>query len=125
MSQDTLSQVLRSIRLRGAVFYHVEGNDRWVSEAPPARAIAALSMSMSRLDPASERHGATLVCGFFGCDEHPFNPLLRQSSAPIASIALEVGYESESAFSRAFRREVGQPPAAWRRERARLGAGAA
>ncbi|PRY71774.1 AraC family transcriptional regulator [Halomonas ventosae] len=340
MSQDTLSQVLRSIRLRGAVFYHVEGNDRWVSESPPARAIAALIMpgiehvmayhvltqgscwtmvvgqapvqlqagdvvmfphgdrhvissepglrgvvdmrpyglphpeqlpffasqrgaalSMSRLDPASDRHGATLVCGFFGCDAHPFNPLLaslpqllhvpagqaddddwiahfirfalsestlkrpggeallerlsetmfvalvrrylddlpegpptwlaglndrhvgralsllharpaeawtidrladhvglsrsslherfarftghapmhylakwrmqvaagllRHSSAPIASIALEVGYESESAFSRAFRREVGQPPAAWRRQRARLGAGAA
>lgn len=41
--------------------------------------------------------------------------LLRQSRAPIASIALDVGYESEAAFARAFKRQVGTPPAAWRR----------
>ena len=35
-------------------------------------------------------------------------------TASIASIAYEVGYESEAAFSRAFRREHGAPPAAWR-----------
>jgi AraC-like DNA-binding protein len=42
--------------------------------------------------------------------------LLRQSNRNVATIALEVGYESEAAFSRAFRRLVGTPPAAWRRE---------
>jgi AraC-like DNA-binding protein len=41
--------------------------------------------------------------------------LLRDSNRTVATIALEVGYESEAAFSRAFRRMVGQPPAAWRR----------
>jgi AraC-like DNA-binding protein len=41
--------------------------------------------------------------------------LLRQSRAPIASIALDVGYESEAAFARAFKRLVGAPPASWRR----------
>ena len=41
--------------------------------------------------------------------------LLRESHAPVAAIAQEVGYESEAAFSRAFKRAVGQPPAAWRR----------
>ncbi|WP_416140811.1 cupin domain-containing protein [Halomonas sp. HK25] len=46
--------------------------------------------------------------------------LLRQSSASVASVALEVGYESEAAFSRAFRRETGLPPATWRREQTRL-----
>jgi AraC-like DNA-binding protein len=46
--------------------------------------------------------------------------LLTGTSANIASIALEVGYESEAAFSRAFRRATGLPPAAWRRERARI-----
>ena len=35
----------------------------------------------------------------------------------MASIALEVGYESEAAFARAFKRLVGKPPAAWRRDR--------
>ena len=43
--------------------------------------------------------------------------LLRQSRASIASIALDVGYESESAFTRAFKRSVGTPPAMWRRDR--------
>jgi len=41
--------------------------------------------------------------------------LLRESRAPVASIALDVGYESEAAFTRAFKRQVGKPPAAWRR----------
>ena len=41
--------------------------------------------------------------------------LLRQSRAPIVSIALEVGYESEAAFTRAFKRLVGMPPGIWRR----------
>lgn len=41
--------------------------------------------------------------------------LLRESNATVATIAQEVGYESEAAFSRAFKRMVGQPPATWRR----------
>jgi len=43
--------------------------------------------------------------------------LLRDTSAKVLDVALEVGYESEAAFSRAFKREVGVSPAAWRRER--------
>ena len=43
--------------------------------------------------------------------------LLRQSRAPVASIALDVGYESEASFARAFKRQVGTPPATWRRNR--------
>ena len=41
--------------------------------------------------------------------------MLRSSNAPVASIALDVGYDSEAAFARAFKRQVGQPPATWRR----------
>lgn len=41
--------------------------------------------------------------------------LLRETRQTVASIALDVGYESEAAFSRAFRRLVGKPPATWRR----------
>ena len=47
--------------------------------------------------------------------------LLRQSHAPVASIALDVGYESEAAFARAFKRLVGKPPASWRRIQNREG----
>ncbi|WP_152204945.1 AraC family transcriptional regulator [Marinobacter changyiensis] len=44
--------------------------------------------------------------------------LLVESNAKMVTIAREVGYESEEAFSRSFKRAVGQPPAVWRRERA-------
>ncbi|HET7524379.1 MAG TPA: AraC family transcriptional regulator, partial [Burkholderiaceae bacterium] len=37
---DPLSDVLRSVRLRGAVFYYVSYRDEWVAEAPAAREIA-------------------------------------------------------------------------------------
>ena len=42
---------------------------------------------------------------------------LRESDAKVVDIALDVGYESEAAFSRAFKRVVGLSPGAWRRER--------
>ena len=41
--------------------------------------------------------------------------LLTRSSASLARIAEDVGYQTDTAFSRAFRREYGTPPAAWRR----------
>ena len=41
--------------------------------------------------------------------------LLRESNRNVATIALEVGYDSEAAFSRAFKRMVGTLPAAWRK----------
>ena len=40
---------------------------------------------------------------------------LRESSETIAQIASTVGYESESTFSRAFTREMGRAPGAWRK----------
>jgi len=39
MSRDTLSDVLRAVRLHGAIFFHVDGSSPWVAEAPPAREI--------------------------------------------------------------------------------------
>jgi AraC-like DNA-binding protein len=40
--------------------------------------------------------------------------LLASGRDPIARVAEAVGYDSEAAFNRAFRRTVGTPPAAWR-----------
>jgi AraC-like DNA-binding protein len=39
---------------------------------------------------------------------------LRTTHDPVAQIGFETGYESEAAFNRAFKREFGIPPAAWR-----------
>jgi len=44
--------------------------------------------------------------------------LLRGSNAQLARIAEDVGYQTDTAFSRAFRREFGAPPATWRRTHA-------
>ena len=42
---------------------------------------------------------------------------LSEEIASIATIAAEIGYESEAAFSRAFKKTVGVPPAEWRNKR--------
>lgn len=155
MPNDTLSDVLRSIRLRGAVFFRLQGSANWVVESPPTHEIAAqvlpgaehvmayhvvtrgscwvgvvgeppvraecgdivvfahgdshvlssaphmraartvnpqifasrqgppffvnvdgdeAALAASDEDPAAEH--TTLVCGFLGCDLRPFNPLI-------------------------------------------------
>ena len=42
---------------------------------------------------------------------------LRSGTESIASVASRVGYESEAAFSRAFKKIVGSPPSEWREQR--------
>lgn len=42
---------------------------------------------------------------------------LATGSKTIAVIAADIGYESEAAFSRAFKRHYGVPPAGWRKQR--------
>lgn len=48
---------------------------------------------------------------------HIAQDLLRSTDATVAAISRRVGYESEEAFSRAFKRESGRSPDHWRRER--------
>jgi AraC-like DNA-binding protein len=43
--------------------------------------------------------------------------LLAQSGAKVATIGAEVGYDSEAAFSRAFKKATGLAPGAWREVR--------
>jgi AraC-like DNA-binding protein len=40
--------------------------------------------------------------------------LLADGERKVAAVASEVGYDSEAAFSRAFKRAAGRAPAAWR-----------
>ncbi len=55
MTGDTLSDVLRAVRLRGALYYYIEGADPWVAEAPPGRDI--LPAIMPGADHLIEFHG--------------------------------------------------------------------
>lgn len=47
---------------------------------------------------------------------HAASHRLKESNESIGRIALAVGYESEAAFHRAFKREFGVPPATWRKQ---------
>jgi AraC-like DNA-binding protein len=41
--------------------------------------------------------------------------LMREGGRSIQEVATRVGYESEAAFNRAFKRATGSPPATWRK----------
>lgn len=55
VSRDTLSDLLRAVRLRGAVFYYIDGSSPWVAEAPPAREI--IPAIMPGVEHMIEFHG--------------------------------------------------------------------
>jgi transcriptional regulator GlxA family with amidase domain len=40
--------------------------------------------------------------------------LLAQTTTKVAAIGVDVGYDSEAAFSRAFKKATGLAPGAWR-----------
>jgi AraC-like DNA-binding protein len=42
--------------------------------------------------------------------------LLQTTQRTVLHVAIDVGYESEAAFNRAFKREFGEPPAQYRRK---------
>jgi AraC-like DNA-binding protein len=54
---------------------------------------------------------------------HLADDLLATTELGIAAIARRVGYDSEEAFSRAFKRSRGSPPGAWRESRQTPGGG--
>ncbi|BAV34685.1 AraC family transcriptional regulator [Sulfuricaulis limicola] len=44
---------------------------------------------------------------------------LLNGNKSLAAVAEQVGYDSEAAFNRAFKREFGMPPAGWRKDRSK------
>lgn len=42
---------------------------------------------------------------------------MLESGLPVSAVARELGYGSDEGFSRAFRRNIGMPPSAWRQRR--------
>jgi AraC-like DNA-binding protein len=50
---------------------------------------------------------------------------LRTGNDTVARVAERAGYESEAAFNRAFKREFGMPPSAWRKSVREADGGAA
>ena len=55
MSRDTLSDLLRAVRLRGAVFYYIDGISPWVAETPTIQEI--IPAIMPGVEHMFEFHG--------------------------------------------------------------------
>jgi AraC-like DNA-binding protein len=76
------------------------------------------SVSPSLLDERfREVLGLAPIRYLTGWRMHVAEDLLRSSDLGVAAVARRVGYESEEAFSRAFKRSHGQAPSVWRVQR--------
>ena len=79
------------------------------------------SVSVSLLDERfREVLGLAPIRYLTGWRMHVAEDLLHSSDLSLAVVARRVGYDSEEAFSRAFKREHGQAPSVWRVQRPRL-----
>lgn len=61
-----------------------------------------------------EKIGASPMSYLTRCRMHKARQLLRNPTLSIEQVALSVGYDSEAAFSKAFKRELGVPPGRFR-----------
>jgi AraC-like DNA-binding protein len=95
---------------------HGSPGDKWTVEG-----LARLSgVSVSLLDERFRRVlGLAPIRYLTGWRMHVAEDLLRSTDLGVASIAKRVGYDSEEAFSRAFKREHGEAPSVWRVQRPR------
>jgi AraC-like DNA-binding protein len=93
---------------------HARVADRWTTDALAEEALLSRSAFAERFVRTVGMPPVTYLTRWrmqLACQK------LRESAAPIARIASEVGYESESTFTRAFTREIGIAPGAYRRRR--------
>jgi AraC-like DNA-binding protein len=95
--------------------------------AQPARAwtvedlARVVGVSRSALaDRFTDLIGESPIRYLTGWRMHLAKQLLSEGEHSLAEIAERVGYESEYAFNRAFKRQVGRPPAAWRKKTSAL-----
>jgi AraC-like DNA-binding protein len=95
---------------------HASPERRW-SVASLAR---EANVSISLLDERFRDHlGIAPIRYLTRWRMHVAEDLLRSSDLSVAAVARRVGYDSEEAFSRAFKRAHDQPPSVWRVQRVR------
>lgn len=132
-----LAELLFVESVRRCVNAMAEGQSGWlaaVRDVVVGRALAAIHGGPARswsLDALAREAGAskTVLSERFVAllDRSPMSYLaywrlqlaaqqLREGDRPVDAIAAAVGYESTPAFTRAFSRQFGAPPARWRRQ---------
>ncbi len=95
---------------------HASPEEKWTVEG-----LARLAgVSASLLDERFRRVlGLAPIRYLTGWRMHTAEDLLRSTDLGVASVARRVGYDSEEAFSRAFKRQHGEAPSVWRVHRPR------
>jgi len=97
---------------RAIVLLHTQPERAWTVEDLARQA----GLSRSGLaDRFSELIGESPMHYLTNWRMHLAKQLLSEGQHSLADVAERVGYESEYAFNRAFKRQVGEPPAAWGR----------
>jgi AraC-like DNA-binding protein len=95
---------------------HVSPEDKWTVE----RLAHLAGVSVSFLDERFRRVlGLAPIRYLTGWRMHVAEDLLRATDLGVAVVARRVGYDSEEAFSRAFKRAHGEAPSVWRVRRPR------
>jgi AraC-like DNA-binding protein len=90
---------------------HAEPDRRWTV----AELASTAAVSRSVLDQRfREVLGVSPIKYLTEWRMHLADDLLRTTDLSVAAISRRIGYESEEAFSRAFRRSRGSSPGAWR-----------
>jgi AraC-like DNA-binding protein len=90
---------------------HADPSRSWgLDELADACAMSRTSFANRFRDVA----GSTPLAYLSGWRMHLATRALREGKKPVAVLALELGYSSESAFSTAFKRAVGESPRAYR-----------
>jgi hypothetical protein len=107
---DALSDVLRVVRLKGGVFLHAEFTAPWCIQAQIApedcgTLLGGVEHLVLYHYVVEGRLRAQIPARWrIQLAAHQ----LRSSDTPLARIATQVGYESEAAFNRAFKRSLGR-----------------
>lgn len=97
---------------RGLTLLHAEPARAWTIEALARQAATSRSVLDDRF---RKRLGQSPMRYLAEWRIQLAADMIKDSTAKLASIAHEVGYGSEEAFSRAFQRHLGISPAQWRR----------
>ena len=95
---------------------HARPTHKWTVAELAGHANASVSLVDERFRDVL---GLAPIRYLAGWRMHLAEDLLRASDLPVTSVARQVGYDSEEAFSRAFKRAHGEAPSVWRVKRPR------
>jgi len=115
VSADTLSDVLKAVRLTGAVFFDVEASEPWVAEALPAGSIASAILPES--EHVMEYHVITSGSCWASVVGHDIEPV-RLSAGDV--VAFPQGHAHTLSSSPGMRGEPGPDASALPAESAQL-----